>query len=203
MKIVLATNNPGKVAQFRTLFKNVPNITLLTLDDIGYTTDIPETGNSYEENSAQKAQQVCKETGYICLGEDSGLNIDALPNILGLYTARYMQGANKQQKLESILALLKDVPEEKRTASFTSVVTCQFPNGDSIQTKGTIHGTITTEIVNMNYGMAYTPIFKPIGSNKTLSQLSEDELVQVNHRGIATKMFLAELETYLQTHQTL
>lgn len=202
MKIVIASSNQGKLSQFKTLFKELSDqVEFLSLTDIGYDKEIIEDGTTYEENSLIKANQIVSETGYIALGEDSGLNIDALPGELGLYTARFGKGLTKQQKLELVLEKLKNVPHEKRIASFISVITCKFPNGDILQTKGTLHGHITTEIVNIDGGMAYTPIFVPVGSEKTLSQLTEEELVKVNHRGIAARKFVIEFLNYIKTNK--
>ncbi len=202
IKIVIATHNPGKLSQFKALFQNLEkDVNFLTLSDIAYKKEIEETGTTYEENSLLKATTLCKETGIAALGEDSGLEIDALPNQLGLFTARFGKGMSKEEKLTSVLNQLKDVPWEKRTARFVSVISCVFPDGHMIQTKGEIRGHITQQIVNIDGGMSYTPIFIPEGSNLTLSQLSEEELVKVNHRGIAARKFVEELKQFVTNNQ--
>lgn len=201
MKLVLATSNPGKVKQFHTLLKKLPLVNeVVTLQELGFTEDIAETGTTYEENSIIKAHTACQKTGMVSLGEDGGIEIDALPNQLGVYTARYHKELARDDKLKFILEQLKDVPDEKRTARFTAVVTCEFPNGDRIQTKHVVHGTLTKTFSETDIGMTFAPVFKPKGSDKVLAEYSPEELVKVNHRGLATEKFIAEWKTYIATH---
>lgn len=190
IKVVVATHNKGKISQFKKLFKELePYAELLSLKDINYTNDIEETGTTFEENSQLKADVICKQTALVAIGEDSGLCIDALNGQPGIYTARFAEGLTKEQKLQKVLDMLKDVPYEKRTAQFVSVITAIFPNGKIIQTKGVCKGKITNKIINLEGGMAYTPIFIADGHDKALSELTEDQLIEVNHRGIAAKKF--------------
>lgn len=201
MKLVLATNNSGKVEQFKILLKDLEGVSqVVTLKELGILDDIAETGTTYQENSIIKAHTARLATNQICLAEDGGIEIDALPNKLGVYTARYHKELNKIQKLQHVLDLLKDVPDEKRTARFTAVITCEFPNGDRIQTKHVLEGTITKQMKQPDQGMSYAVIFQPKGSNKNLSEYNTQELVKINHRGLATQKFIAEWNNYLKTH---
>lgn len=198
MKVIIATNNKGKVSQFKKLFKELtPYAEFLTLSDINYTNDIEETGSTFEENSHLKAEMICKETGFAAIGEDSGICIDALNGEPGIYTARFEKNLTKQEKLQHVLDKLKNVPENERGAQFVSVITAVFPSGKVIQAKGICNGKITKEIINLEGGMAYTPIFIADGHTKALSELTEDELIAVNHRGIAAKEFVKQFKEYV------
>ena len=200
MDIVIATNNPGKLEQFYYLLKPLKDkykINLLSLKDINYNNDIEETGTTFEENSLIKATAIVNETGYNAIGEDSGVCIDALNGEPGLYTARFAQGLSKQQKLEKVLDMLKDVPDEKRGATFVSVVTAKFTDGTTFVARYDLRGKITKEIVNLNMGMAFTPVFKADDCDKIMSELTFEELLQTSHRARSTQNLLAQITPYL------
>jgi XTP/dITP diphosphohydrolase len=200
MKLIIATTNKDKLTQFKMLLGELKNVELLTLNDINYLDDIEETGTTYEQNSEIKADTICKATGLITLGEDSGLEIDALPNILGLYTARFEKQLTKKEKLEKILALLKNVPDEKRTARFVSAITCTFPNGHKIKAKAILEGHISHEIVNLENSSAYTPIFIKKGESEPQAILPKEEYFKQNHRALAIKKFINKFTKYVSAN---
>ncbi|MBQ7983422.1 MAG: non-canonical purine NTP pyrophosphatase, partial [Clostridia bacterium] len=130
MKIVLASRNAHKIKELYAFISPIdPTIEILSLDDIGFSDDIEENGTTFEENALIKAQAVA-DMGYIGIADDSGLAVDALNGAPGVYSARYAGGhgddhANNMLLLEHI----KDVPDERRTAQFVSVIACAFPGG--------------------------------------------------------------------------
>jgi XTP/dITP diphosphohydrolase len=200
MKIVIATNNKGKVAQFREIFKDEKGITFLTLADINYTKEMVEKtideGGTFEENSFIKANQICTDTGYIAVADDSGLIVDALNGRPGLDTALYAGGHDAPQivKLNTMLDELKNVEPKNRTAKFVCHITCCFPDGKVIRTNGEVKGKIGTKILSIQNGFGFDPIFIPDGYDKTLSELTTDERVKINHRGKAVRAFLKEIK---------
>ncbi|MDD4275935.1 MAG: RdgB/HAM1 family non-canonical purine NTP pyrophosphatase [Clostridia bacterium] len=199
MKVVIATTNQGKFKQYKELFKELnTEIELLSLTDINYTKEVIENADTFEGNSLLKATQVCKDTGLITIADDSGLCVDALNGAPGVYTARYAgKNATKLESLNLLLNNMVNLKNEERTAHFVCVITCLCPNSKKIVSRGECHGHIANEIMNINEGITYDPIFIPNVYNKTLSMFSAEERVQINHRGIATRKFIKEFKKLL------
>ena len=143
MKILIATHNKKKKAELQRILLPL-GIEIVTADDIGISlTDVEETGTTFEENSFLKADSGCKESGLPCIADDSGLAVDALGGAPGVYSARYAgEHGNDEKNIDKLLEALKDVPDEKRTAKFVCAVTCVFPDGKVIRTRGECHGVI-------------------------------------------------------------
>ena len=202
MKLVLASRNPKKIGELRTLLaETLPQITVLSLDDVGLTGEIEETGETFEENALIKAR-VAATSGYIGVGDDSGLSVDALGGEPGVYSARYAQiktgvgahddGANNRV----LLSLLEKVPAERRGAAFVSTIACVFPNGKSFTVRGEVKGTILTEY-HGNGGFGYDPLFYYEPYGKTLAEVTPEEKNAVSHRGKAIRAFARRLKAEL------
>ena len=193
MKLVLASRNRKKIKELETFLSEISSdITVLSLDDIGFHDEIVEDGATFAENSRIKAS-VPAELGYIGVADDSGLEVDALGGEPGVYSARYSgEGANDEKNNKKLLAALAGVPDEKRTARFRTVVTCIFPDGDEIQAEGVCEGRIL-ESPRGQDGFGYDPLFwyEPLG--KTFAELTPDEKNAVSHRGRAMREFAAKL----------
>jgi len=196
MKVVIATTNQGKFKQYKELFKELGNkVEFVSLGDLGYTKEVIEDADTFEGNSLLKATQVCTDTGLITVADDSGLCVDALNGAPGVYTARYAgKNATKLESLNLLLSNMVDFKNEERTAHFVCVITCLFPNGKKIVSRGECHGHLATEIMNISEGITYDPIFIPNGYTKTLSMFSPEERVKINHRGIAARKFIEEFK---------
>ncbi|MDR1235070.1 MAG: RdgB/HAM1 family non-canonical purine NTP pyrophosphatase [Mycoplasmataceae bacterium] len=196
MKIVIATNNPDKFIQMTKALSILgKKHTFLSLDDIGYHKPIKENGKTFEENSLLKAKQVCKETGYVTIADDSGLCVDTLKGKPGVYTNRYAGvDATRLQQLLKLLHAVQHIDDPKRTAQFVCVITCMFPDGKIIQTKGILKGKLSKKIINIENGLTHDPIFIPKNYNKTMSKLSLKEKLKINHRGQAIRKLIAILQ---------
>ena len=196
MKLVLASRNRKKIKELETFLSEISSdITVLSLDDIGFHDEIVEDGATFAENSRIKAS-VPAELGYIGVADDSGLEVDALGGEPGVYSARYSgEGANDEKNNKKLLAALAGVPDEKRTARFRTVVTCIFPDGDEIQAEGVCEGRIL-ESPRGQDGFGYDPLFwyEPLG--KTFAELTPDEKNSVSHRGRAMREFAAKLRAH-------
>ena len=196
MKLVLASRNRKKIKELETFLSEISSdITVLSLDDIGFHDEIVEYGATFAENSRIKAS-VPAELGYIGVADDSGLEVDALGGEPGVYSARYSgEGANDEKNNKKLLAALAGVPDEKRTARFRTVVTCIFPDGDEIQAEGVCEGRIL-ESPRGQDGFGYDPLFwyEPLG--KTFAELTPDEKNSVSHRGRAMREFAAKLRAH-------
>ena len=193
MKLVLASRNRKKIKELETFLSEISSdITVLSLDDIGFHDEIVEDGATFAENSRIKAR-VPARLGYIGVADDSGLEVDALGGEPGVYSARYSgEGATDEKNNKKLLAALAGVPDEKRTARFRTVVTCIFPDGDEIQAEGVCEGRIL-ESPRGQDGFGYDPLFwyEPLG--KTFAELTPDEKNAVSHRGRAMREFAAKL----------
>ena len=158
MKLIFATANLHKLQEASEILG--PGFELSTPAANGLTDEIPETGNTLEANSLQKASFIRERLGVDCFADDSGLEVDYLGGAPGVYTARYAAGEPQyKDNLEKLLHVLKDVPWEKRTARFRAVVTLIIGN-EVKQFEGVLEGRIGTERKG-NGGFGYDPIFIP------------------------------------------
>jgi XTP/dITP diphosphohydrolase len=183
-KLLVATNNKGKILEYQSLFKGIP-YHVVTLAECGITTEVDETGSSYRENAALKATAYAKESGLLTLADDSGLEIDALGGEPGIRSARYAgSGANDNIRNGFVLYKLTGVPEKKRTARFVCVIAIASPDGKVQFCEGERRGLIT-ENPRGAHGHGYDPIFFMPDTGKTMAELTLDEKNQVSHRARA------------------
>ena len=184
-KLVLATRNQGKITEFRRILEELApgQIELIGVDQFPDLVDVEETGESFEENSLLKARYTSQATGLPAIADDSGLCVDALNGDPGIFSARWAGvHGNDQANLEKVLAQLKDVPHEKRTAHFTCVASLVLPDGREQVAEGRFEGHILHAPVGEN-GFGYDPIFQPLGLSISSAQMSAQEKDLVSHRG--------------------
>ena len=157
------------------------------MNDAGLNIDVDENGTTFEENALKKAAEIMRISGEIVLADDSGLEIDYLDKAPGVYSARYM-GENTPYSIKNnkILEILKNVPEEKRTARFVCVIAASLPStyNKTLTARGTIEGIIGYEIKGEN-GFGYDPIFYLPEKKLTTAQLSLTDKNKISHRGKA------------------
>ncbi len=189
MKLVFASNNKNKIKEIQLL---VPaSIEIVSLEDIGYTEDIPETADTIEENAILKANYVTEKYGLNCFADDTGLEVEALNGAPGVYSARYA-GEPKDDNNNMNELLFQLEKETNRNANFKTVIALNL-NGKQELFVGIIFGKITREKVGTN-GFGYDPIFVAEGYEKTFAELDMEEKSNISHRGIAVK----QLITFLQ-----
>ena len=194
MKIVLASRNKKKKAELQALLsKHIKDIEILSLDDVGIFGEIEEDGETFRENALIKAR-VAASSGYIGVGDDSGLEVDALGGAPGVYSARYSgEHGNDAQNNALLLQNLKDKTD--RTARFVCTVACVFPEGDGredIVVRGEVEGLIIDEYRGEG-GFGYDPIFYYPPLDKTLAQIDAEEKNRISHRGRAIEALAREL----------
>lgn len=186
MKIVLASRNKKKKAELQVLLSQyIEGIEILSLDDVGIYGEIEEDGETYEENALIKAR-VAASSGYIGVGDDSGLSVDVLGGAPGVYSARYA-GEHGDDEANNILLLENLKGVEDRTARFVCTIACVFPEGDgreNIIVRGEVEGQIIDEYRG-NGGFGYDPIFYYPPFKKTLAEITPEEKNEVSHRGKA------------------
>lgn len=195
MNFIIATHNKKKLGEMERILAPL-GVNVVTAEQVGLIlTDAEETGETFEENAYIKAKSGCDESNMPCIADDSGLMVDALSGAPGVYSARFSGvHGDDEANIDKLLSMLKDVPEEERTARFKSAVCCVFPNGDSITVSGTCEGRIGFERKG-NGGFGYDPVF--MVGDKSFAELSAEEKDKISHRGNALNNLKAELEKYL------
>lgn len=196
MKFIMATNNSHKVIELSRILLPL-GITVVSAKDAGVTLDdVEETGMTFAENAFLKADAAFKNTGMPVVADDSGLCVDALDGRPGIFSARYGgEGASDSDKNAKLLAELKDIDEDNRTAHFTCAICCILEDGTRIDVEGICNGKIAFE-PHGDGGFGYDPIF--MCGSKCYAQLSGEEKDAVSHRGIALRKLKAELEKLLK-----
>jgi len=185
-KLLLATNNQGKARELKLLLRELP-FALVLPGELGISADVDEAGATFEENAKIKATVLAKRSGLLSLADDSGLEVEALGGEPGPLSARYAgEGASDKDRVDYLLAKLKRVPWEKRTARFRCVIAIAEPEGEVELCSGECHGFITFEPRGKE-GFGYDPVFYFPGLDKTMAELPSDIKNTVSHRGEAAR----------------
>jgi XTP/dITP diphosphohydrolase len=185
-QLLLATNNQGKVHEYRDLLAAIP-FELMTPAQIGLKLDVSETGRTFQANARLKAEAFAEAAGMPALADDSGLEVDALDGEPGIRSSRYAgEGATDADRVRYLLAKLQSISPEKRTARFRCVIAIAFPHGKTLFCRGSCEGIITTE-PRGNTGFGYDPIFYFPELKKTMAELPLAVKNQISHRARATR----------------
>ena len=185
MDYIIATHNMKKRDELQRILEPL-GIRVLLAEEAGVElTDVEETGTTFEENARLKSRSGCQESGMPCIGDDSGLMVDALDGAPGVYSARYAgDHGNDPANIALLLENLKDVPDEKRTARFVCTVCCTYPDGREIVVSGKCEGKIGY-VPKGNGGFGYDPVF--MVGDKSFAELTAEEKDKISHRGNALK----------------
>ena len=196
MKIVFATNNEHKLSEIRGILGD--KVEVLSLKDIGCNVDIPETGETLEENALQKARYIYDNYHMDVFSDDTGLEVDALGGQPGVHTARYAggEGHDSEANTRKLLRVLSD--EDNRKARFRTVIALitQNPKPDTHLFEGIVEGEITRE-KRGEKGFGYDPVFKPDGYEGTFAELGVDVKNQISHRARAVQKLVKYLSGLL------
>jgi len=185
-RLIIASNNEGKVKEIREEFSNL-NFEIVSLKDLGLNITVVEDQPDFAGNSYKKAKVVSEYTGEIALADDSGLEVEALGNKPGVYSSRFAgEHATDDENNAMLLGLMKDLPLEKRKARFRCVITMYWPNGFYLQSEGICSGKIGYTPAG-NGGFGYDPLFIVEGLNKTMAELTLEEKNKISHRAMALK----------------
>lgn len=187
MKICLATNNKGKIAELKQLLSD-SDFEIVGLKEIGCDTDLPETQNTFEGNSLQKAEYVYNHFHMACIADDSGLEVDALHGEPGVFSARYA-GKHGDDAANTALVLSKMQGIENRQARFVTVIAYIDADGNKFTFEGKVEGILTNQTLGTG-GFGYDPIFIPKGYEQTFAQLQPDIKNTISHRAQAMRRFL-------------
>lgn len=192
-KLVLATSNKGKIAEFTTLLAPL-NITVIPQTEFNVP-DADETGLSFIENALLKARHAAQLTGLPALADDSGLAVDALNGAPGIYSARYAgENAGAEKNIAKLLDALKNVPDDKRTAAFHCVLALVLTADDPIPVvcDGYWRGRILTS-PRGNHGFGYDPVFYVEDEQQTAAELGAEIKNRISHRSKALHLLIKHL----------
>ena len=196
--IVAATRNEHKIKEIEAITKQF-GMSIISRDEAGVPKiEIPEDGDTFEENSRLKAVGIMKLCNEITIADDSGLEVDCLGGAPGVYSARFAAFAglrpedgeqdspdtNDDDNNKKVMRLIKDKPFEECTARFVSVITMAFPDGREISVRGEVEGHVIPE-ERGGGGFGYDPMFIPLGYDKTFGELGQDIKNQLSHRAKA------------------
>ncbi len=204
MKLLIATNNPGKIKELERLL-NLPGLELVSAEQAGLSADfdVEETGRTFEENAVLKAEGYASASRMWALADDSGVAVDALGGEPGVYSKRYAGlEASDTDRIRFLLEKLQSVPDDQLQAQFVAVVALAGPDGKVVETQpGICEGRITRHARGTN-GFGYDPIFEINGQNgRTMAELSSLEKDTVSHRGQAVASIRPTLLRLVEQHQ--
>jgi len=189
LNIILATGNPHKVEEINEIAKDFGCEFVLPFDGF----DPVEDGKTFEENALIKAKEANNNSKMLTLADDSGLCVDALNGEPGIHSARY--AGSQSEKIQKLLAALKDVPEGKRGAKFVCAMVLLGENGEVLfSDRGECFGNISFEAKGAN-GFGYDPIFAVEGGDLTMAELSEEVKNKISHRAIALQKVIEFIKT--------
>ena len=192
-EIVFATNNHHKLFEIRSILRNDFNV--LSLTDIGYFKEIPETGDTLAMNASQKSHTIYDQYNVDCFSDDTGLDIDALNGEPGVYSARYAgENASYDDNVNLVLSKLEGI--ENREASFRTVISLIL-DGKEFQFEGRVSGYITKD-KRGSEGFGYDPIFQPDGFETTFAELPSEIKNKISHRAKAMEKLVIFLKKQLE-----
>jgi len=182
----VATNNPGKLAELRRLLQG-SGYEVRSPAELCVPFHVEETGTTYRENAALKAEAAARLTGLPALADDSGLEVDVLGGRPGPLSARYGgEGLDDAARVQLLLRELEGVPDEKRRARFRAVVAVAVPGEPTRFFEDTVEGTIA-RAPRGSGGFGYDPVFIPLGMTRTMAELTPEEKDAISHRGKALR----------------
>lgn len=187
-ELVFATNNQHKTQEVRNLLLNEYKV--LNLNDIGCTTDIPETADTFAGNATLKSRFVADNYQMDCFGDDSGLEIEALNQEPGIFSARYSGVKDDQENLKLVLRKMEG--QSNRKARFRTVISL-IKGGEVFLFEGIVNGTIRETPVGEK-GFGYDPIFQPEGYDRTFAEMSMEQKNQISHRALAMNKLITFLK---------
>ena len=196
-KLILATSNKDKAREIAEILEGTPFV-VTTMKEEGFDPDIVEDGKTFEENALIKARTVhALAKGAYVMADDSGLCIDALDGAPGIYSARFCgEDSTYPEKFAKIFEMLKDVPEEKRTAKFVCSIAVVRPDGSEFTVRGEICGVLHEKPMG-DGGFGYDPIFYVPEFGMTTAQMTKEQKNSISHRGKASRAMAEKLKAEL------
>ena len=198
MRLVLASNNQGKLKEMRAMMSEM-GYEIVSQKEAGLELEVEETGTTFLENAFLKAEAACALSGLPAVADDSGLVVEALGGEPGVYSARYA-GEDKTDRERNLYLLEKMKNEEHRDAKFVSEIACVFPNGDRLSARGECSGVIIDEERGES-GFGYDPTFLFPELGLTRAEISPETKNRISHRAKAMEAFGIKLREYLDRRE--
>ncbi|MEN6388918.1 MAG: XTP/dITP diphosphatase [Syntrophomonas sp.] len=195
-KLLLATRNRHKKQELGVMLEGL-DIEVLTLDEVPELPEVVEDGASFSENAEKKALVTARASGFICLADDSGLEVKALNGQPGVYSARFAgPQADDRMNNEKLVELLKEIDPAQRAARFVCVIAIADPRGKVQVVEGECPGSITLN-ARGSAGFGYDPLFIPDGYQQTFAEIGSEEKNQISHRGQALRKALPLIRDFV------
>ncbi|MBG0821267.1 RdgB/HAM1 family non-canonical purine NTP pyrophosphatase [Planomonospora sp. ID91781] len=185
-RVVLATRNTGKIVELRRILAEAAlPVEIVGLEEFPQIGDVAETGLTFAENALLKAHAVARASGLPAVADDSGLCVDALNGMPGIFSARWSgTHGDDRANLDLLLAQVSDVPDGRRGAHFACAAALALPSGRERVAEGALHGSIIRAPRGTG-GFGYDPVFVPEGEARTTAELTPEEKDAISHRGRA------------------
>jgi XTP/dITP diphosphohydrolase len=194
--LLIATHNPGKIAEYRLLLADLP-LQVVSLEDLNIDFEAPETGDTFAANAQQKATAYAHLSGIRTWADDSGLEVDALDGRPGVLSARYGgDGLSDRERYLRLLDELQGVPKDARTSRFRCAVCIASPDGVDFVVEDSVEGVINQEPVGTG-GFGFDPVFYLPAHGVTMAELPSDVKNRISHRGKAASTAKQKLAVLL------
>jgi XTP/dITP diphosphohydrolase len=198
VKVLLATRNAKKLAELQRILDNAlggGRVRLVGLDDVTPYDEVPESGHTFAENALLKAREGVRHSGLPTVADDSGLAVDVLAGMPGIFSARWSgRHGDDRANLDLVLAQISDIADEHRGAAFVCVAALALPDGIEYTFTGEMRGRLVRQPRGSG-GFGYDPIFVADGETRTNSELTAEEKDRISHRGKAFGSLAAFLAT--------
>lgn len=194
---VIGSKNPKKAAEMQAILADC-DVKIVTVEELRPDLESPEeTGTTFQENAALKALYFASATGYVCIADDSGLEVDALRNAPGVYSSRYagLDGDDTANNLK-LLREMDGIPTEKRGAQFRTVVCLAFPGQVMLMSEGVVRGRIL-ESPQGEGGFGYDPLFYYPPFDRSFGQIPAEQKASVSHRGQALAKLKVDIPSFI------
>ena len=190
MRLIIASNNAHKIYEIKKILGEKFD-EIVSLKEAGIDHETVEDGSSFMENAVKKAREIAEISGCHALADDSGICAHALDNAPGIFSARFA-GAHGDDEANNRLLLDKLREKEDKTAHYTCAMALCYPDGSLVTAEGYMYGSITYD-VRGERGFGYDPLFVPVGEDRTVAQMTDDEKNAISHRAKALALLLERL----------
>ncbi|HTG46247.1 MAG TPA: RdgB/HAM1 family non-canonical purine NTP pyrophosphatase [Actinomycetota bacterium] len=194
-RIAIATRNPHKLRELARICSDWPVawVTVHTADPASFP-EVEETGDTYRDNALLKARAVAVALGLPAIADDSGIEVDALGGRPGVRSARYAgDGATDERNLQELIRAVRGIPASGRIARYRCSAVLARPDGTEVDAEASCEGTLRKE-PRGERGFGYDPIFEPIGWDRTMAELTDEEKDRISHRGKAFRALRSLLD---------
>lgn len=190
MKLIIASNNKHKIYEIKKILGEKFD-EILSLKEAQIDHETVEDGNTFMENAIKKAREIAEMSGCATLADDSGICCDALDGAPGVFSARFAgTHGDDENNNRYLLQLLED--KEDKSAHYTCAMALAYPDGKLVTAEGYMYGYITKDRRG-DRGFGYDPLFVPVGEDRTVAQMSDEEKNAISHRGRALQLLLDKL----------